>query len=114
MLNKLRASLENDAKDVQNNAQVNIQQLYPHVSQCNTKIISMHKYWNKVSKKNKLQMLMEYINRVYEDKQLKTEYSFKITVMLNYGDLNNNYCVDFVYINNRITKLNFNLDNLEK
>lgn len=114
MLNKLRASLENDAKDVQNNAQVNIQQLYPHVSQCSTKIISKHKYWNKVSKKNKLQMLMEYINREYEDKQLKTEYSLKITVMLNNGDLNNNECVDFDYINNRITKLNFNLDNLEK
>lgn len=71
-----------------------------------------HKYWTKVSKRNKLQLLMDYINRTYNDDTLKTTYCFKITVLLNNGDLNNDNCVEFDYLNNRITKLNFSLDDL--
>lgn len=79
-----------------------------------TKNNCKHKYWNKVSKKNKLQLLMDYINRTYNDNTLKMEYSFKITMLLNNGDLNENDCVEFDYINNRITKLNFSLETLQK
>lgn len=75
-------------------------------------VVCKHKYWAKVSKRNKLQLLMDYINRTYSDDTLKTTYCFKITVLLNNGDLNNDKCVEFDYINNRVTKLNFSLDDL--
>ena len=106
ILNKLKAESEFVKKDI------------PHVvyqNDNNNKTIKTsckHKYWNKVSKKNKLQLLMDYINRTYTDNNIKMEYSFKITMLLNNGDLNNNECVEFDYINNRITKLNFSLENL--
>lgn len=74
---------------------------------------SKHKYWSKVSKKNKLQLLMDYINRHF-DKKEKNEYCFKITLLLNNGDLNSDDCVDFDHINNCITKLNFSLETLNK
>lgn len=77
-----------------------------------SQVICKHKYWTKVSKRNKLQLLMDYINRTYSDDILKTTYCFKITVLLNNGDLNNDNCVEFDYINNCITKLNFSLDDL--
>lgn len=80
----------------------------PRVSQINCK----HKYWTKVSKRNKLQLLMDYINRTYTDNTLKTTYCFKVTMLLNNGDLNTDSCVEFDYINNCITKLNFSLDDL--
>lgn len=73
-----------------------------------------HKYWTKVSKRNKLQLLMDYINRTYTDDKLKTSYCFKVTVLLNNGDLNTDSCVEFDYVNNCITKLNFSLEDLSK
>ena len=76
------------------------------------KCISKHKYWSKVSKRNKLQLLIDYINKHYNNAN-KNEYCFKITMLLNNGDLNNDDCVVFDHINNCITKLNFSLDTLE-
>lgn len=77
------------------------------------KCLSKHKYWSKVSKKNKLQLLIDYINKHYCNDKNKDEYCFKITLLLNNGDLNNDDCVVFDYINNCIKKLNFSLDTLE-
>lgn len=87
-----------------------IQQIYPTTKTQNCS--SKHKYWSKVSKRNKLQLLMEYINRTYSDSPKKNEYSFKITTLLNNGDLNTDDCIEFDYIHNVITKLNFSLDTL--
>lgn len=74
---------------------------------------SKHKYWSKVAKKNKLNLLIDYINREYTDTKLKTEYCLKLTLLLNNGDLNNNECVEFDYVNNKIIKLNFSIDTLD-
>lgn len=115
MLNKLREASENDAHNMHVIVQSNVQQMYPtHLPATASKLISKHKYWNKVSKKNKLQLLMDYVNRMYTDKILKTDYSLKLTIMLNNGDLNDNECVEFDYVNNKITKLNFDLSTLNK
>lgn len=81
--------------------------------QTHHKCISKHKYWSKVSKKNKLQLLIDYINKHYNNELNKNEYCFKITMLLNNGDLNNDDCVVFDHINNCITKLNFSLDTLD-
>lgn len=106
ILNRLKAESESANKDIPR-----IVYQSENINRAN-KSSCKHKYWNKVSKKNKLQLLMDYINRTYTDNNIKMEYSFKITMLLNNGDLNNNECVEFDYINNRITKLNFSLDTL--
>lgn len=88
-----------------------IQQIYSTTTQpqsCSSK----HKYWSKVSKRTKLHLLMDYIHRTYADNPKRNEYSFKITTLLNNGDLNTDDCIDFDYIHNSITKLNFSLDTL--